>query len=92
VYRRMPARLDRRHFAALSRLSRSACVLLSSTEALHNLRGQLPAPALAHWLAATAVVSSERLAVVAREAGFARVHVAASALSADLLAGALALP
>jgi len=91
VYRRMPARLDRRHFAALSRLPRSACVLLSSTEALRNLRGQLPAPALAPWLAATAVVSSGRLAVAAREAGFTRVRVVASALSADLLAGALAL-
>lgn len=91
VYRRTPARLDRRHFAALSRLPRSACVLLSSAEALRNLRGQLPAPALARWLAATAVVSSDRLAATAREAGFARVHVAASALSADLLGGALAL-
>lgn len=91
VYRRGPARLDRRHFAALSRLPRSACVLLSSTEALRNLRSQLPAQALAGWLAATAVVSSGRLAVAAREAGFGRVHVAASALSADLLAGALAL-
>ena len=87
VYRRVPARLDRRHFDVLSRLPRSACVLLSSAEALHNLRGQLPAPALARWLTATAVVSSERLAAVAREAGFARVRVAASALPADLLAG-----
>lgn len=91
VYRREPARLDRRHFTALSRLPRSACVLLSSTEALRNLGGQLPAPALARWLAATAVVSSGRLAAAAREVGFGRVHVAASALPADLLAGALAL-
>ncbi len=85
VYRRVPARLDRRHVDALLRLPASACVLLSSAEALHNLCQQLPPSALARWLAATAVVSSERLAAAARNAGFARIVPAASALSADLL-------
>lgn len=89
VYRRVPARLDRRHVAALLDLPPSACVLLSSVEALHNLCGQLPPPARTRWLAATAVVSSERLAVAARAAGFARVAMAASALSTDLLDAAL---
>ncbi|MEO8748753.1 MAG: uroporphyrinogen-III synthase, partial [Rhodanobacter sp.] len=88
VYRRVPARLDRRHFDALLHLPQSACVLLSSAEALHNLQDQLPEAALARWLATTAVVSSERLAAAARAAGFARVVCASSALSADLLAGA----
>lgn len=91
VYRRVPARLDRRHVDALLGLPQSACVLLSSAEALHNLCDQLPQPALARWLAATAVVSSERLAKAARAAGFAHVVRAASALPADLLAGAQTL-
>jgi len=89
VYRRVPARLDRRHVAALLGLRPSARVLLSSAEALHNLHGQLPPPARARWLAATAVVSSDRLAAAAHAAGFARVVVAASALSTDLLEAAL---
>lgn len=91
VYRRVPARLDRRHLAAVLELPPSACVLLSSAEALHNLHGQLPPPARARWLAATAVVSSERLAAAAHAAGFARVVRATSALSADLLQAALRL-
>ncbi len=91
VYQRVPARLDRRHFAALSRLPPSACVLLSSAEALLNLQQQLPPAALTRWLAATAVVSSERLAAAARAAGFTRVVRAASALSKDLLDASLQL-
>lgn len=89
VYQRGPARLDRRHFAALMSLPPSACVLLSSAEALHNLQGQLPSDALTRWLAATAVVSSERLAAAARAAGFVHVVRAASALASDLLDAAL---
>jgi len=92
VYRRVPARLDRRHFDALAHLPQSACVLLSSAEALRNLQQQLPRIALDRWLATTAVASSERLAEAALAAGFARVVRAASALAADLLAAAQNLP
>ncbi|MEO7071664.1 MAG: uroporphyrinogen-III synthase [Rhodanobacter sp.] len=88
VYRRVPARLDRRHVDAVLQLPDSACVLLSSAEALANLCRQLPAPALAHWLGITAVVSSERLAAATRAAGFTRIVVADSALSSHLLAAA----
>ena len=88
VYRRMPPRLDRRHFAAVQALPRSARVLLSSAEALHNLVNLLPAPACARLRAAVAVASSERLAQAARQAGFARVVLAGSALADDLLAAA----
>jgi uroporphyrinogen-III synthase len=88
VYRRGPARLDRRHLAAVSHLPAASCVLLSSAEALDNLRRQLPPPALTRWLASTAVVSSERLADAARAAGFTRIVVAESALASDLLAAA----
>jgi uroporphyrinogen-III synthase len=85
VYRRVPPRLDRRHLDALLQLPASARVLLSSTEALHNLHQRLPSPAWMRLCAATAVVSSERLAAAARAAGFQRIVTAASALSADLL-------
>ena len=85
VYRRVAPRLDRRHVDALLQLPSSALVLLSSAEALNHLCRLLPPPALARFLATTAVVSSERLAAAASAAGFARVSRAASALSADLL-------
>lgn len=89
VYRRVPPRLDHRHVDALLQLPVSAQVLLSSAEALQNLRQLLPPPAWARLCAATAVVSSERLAAAARAAGFTRIVPAASALSADLLAAAV---
>ncbi|KRE96645.1 uroporphyrinogen III synthase [Frateuria sp. Soil773] len=88
VYRRTAPRLDRRHTQALMRLPASARVLLSSAEALQCLRQRLPAPAWRHLCAATAVVSSERLAAAVGAAGFARIVLASSALSADLLAAA----
>lgn len=88
VYRRVPPRLDRRHVSALQALPRSARVLLSSQEALHNLCSLLPPPALARLCAATAVVSSERLAEAAGAAGFRRIVQADSALAEDMLAAA----
>ena len=85
VYQRVAPRLDRRHVEALLHLGVSALVLLSSAEALQNLCRILPPAALARLFATTAVVSSERLASAARDAGFARIALATSALSADLL-------
>lgn len=89
VYRRVAPRLDRRHVDALMVLPSSAQVLLSSAEALHNLQQLLPAAAWARLCAATAVVSSERLAAVARDSGFSRIVLATSALPADLLGAAM---
>lgn len=88
VYHRVPPRLDRRHVAALQALPRSARVLLSSQEALHNLSTLLPPSALARLCAATAVVSSERLAEAAGAAGFRHIVRADSALAEDMLAAA----
>lgn len=85
VYRRAPPRLDRRHADAVRQLASSARVLLSSAEALDNLCRLLPSDALTRLQQATLVVSSERLAVAARGAGFQRIIMAASALSADML-------
>ncbi len=89
VYRRAKPRLDRRHVNAVLQLPASAMVLLSSAEALQNLRDLLPLPAWTQLCTATAVASSERLAVAARAAGFTRTVLAASALSADLLDAAM---
>jgi uroporphyrinogen-III synthase len=88
VYRRAASRLTRRHQEAVRQLPAMACVLLSSAEALQNLQDQLSASAWAQLCRATAVVSSERIAEAARAAGFLRIHRAASANQADLLAGA----
>ena len=88
VYRRLPPRLDRRHFGALAALPADACVLWSSAEALQQLQRLLPAAAWSSLAAAVAVVSSERLAQAARAAGFVRIRRATSALGADLLAAA----
>jgi uroporphyrinogen-III synthase len=63
-------------------------VLLSSAEALDNLKQGLPADAYAQLIRAVAIASSERLAEAAHAAGFRRVAVAASALSDNLLAAA----
>ncbi len=85
VYRRVPARLDRRHRQALHRLRGNAYVLLSSTGILRNLRAALDEPDWQRLVAAHAVVSSGRIAAAARRAGFARVSVAGSALGGALL-------
>jgi len=92
VYRRAPARLDRRHADAVRQLPSSARVLLSSAEAWHNLAAALPPDAVARLCAAVAVVSSERLATLAVQAGFARIQRAASAMAGDLLDAAMAGP
>jgi len=88
VYRRGTPRWQRRQIDEVRQLSTEARVLLSSAEALDNLRQGLPADAFARLCGAVAVVSSERLAEAARSAGFQRVVVAASALSENLLTAA----
>jgi uroporphyrinogen-III synthase len=85
VYRRVSPRLDRRHMQAIETLPASACVLISSAEALQNLQQLLSPAALAKLRAAMLVVSSERLMNVARAAGFHHLARAASALTADML-------
>jgi len=89
VYQRLPPQLTDHQINAVQGLTPGARVMWSSVEALHNLRAALPSAAWAHLCSAVAVVSSDRLAGVVRAAGFARISVAASALSADLLATAM---
>lgn len=88
VYRRGAPRWQRRQLAAVMQLPAEARVLLSSAEALDNLRQGLPAEVFNHLRRAVAVASSDRLAEAAREAGFRRIEVADSALSENLLAAA----
>lgn len=86
VYRRLAARLDRRHADALLRgARRPLCVLLSSTDALANILYGLPPDARRALLAGVAVVSSARLASAARKAGFERILHARSARAATML-------
>lgn len=88
VYRRSAPRLDRRHIDATQHLPHTACVLLSSGEAMQNLLALLPSAASQRLREARLVVSSDRIAEQARASGFSRVYVAASATQADLLARA----
>jgi uroporphyrinogen-III synthase len=89
VYQRGAARLDRRHTAALQRSTLPLLTLLSSAEILANLKAQLPQQAFAHLMRGDAIVSSQRIATLAGAAGFARIHIAASAQSADMLDAAI---
>lgn len=88
VYRRGTPRWQRRQLDAVRHLPADARVLLSSAEALDNLKQGLPADAYAQLIQAVAIASSERLAEAALAAGFKRVAIAASALSDNLLATA----
>lgn len=88
VYERVPPRWSARQLQALARAASPLVTLLSSGEALSNLVARLPDEALARLRRGTLVVSSERLADVARANAFGDVRVAASALPADLLAAA----
>nr|WP_255682336.1 uroporphyrinogen-III synthase [Dyella sp. 2HG41-7] len=88
VYQRTASRLTQHHIEAVQQLPADAYVLLSSAEAIQNLHAQLPATVWRRLCEATAIVSSERIAQAAREAGFVRLYPAASAAQADLLAAA----
>ncbi len=88
VYRRAPARLTRRHHAALAAAPRPWITLLSSGETLDHLGRALPADLAARWRGEALVVSSARLAALAAEAGFTDVTIAVSARPADLIEAA----
>jgi uroporphyrinogen-III synthase len=88
VYERVPVAPSPRAVAALRALDAPAWLLAGSGEALAHLLRVLPDDAAAVLRRARIVVASERLAVLAREAGFARVVVAASARPADLVEAA----
>ena len=88
VYVRALPRLDSRHRRALELAPTPLISLISSVDALTNLHAVLPTPLFERLLRNDCVVSSARIADAARRLGCARVHLAASADPADLLARA----
>ena len=89
VYRRVAPRYTERQLTALEQAPAPILTLLTSAEALTNLRAQLPLHLFARLAEGELIVSSERLAERARRSLFVNVHVAASPLPRHLLAGAL---
>lgn len=85
VYRRTAPRFDSRHFDALAAAAAPLFVQMSSAESIAHLRERLPPALFAKLAAADAVVSSARIADTARAAGWRRIHLAASAGTADML-------
>ncbi len=84
VYQRVPPRWTRLHYARLETVPRPLLVVVTSAYALAQLATALPAGLVLMLRAAELIVSSNRLAGLAREHGFTHVHVAESALAADL--------
>lgn len=90
VYRREAPRYSARQLAALEQAQAPLLLLVSSAEALANLRAALPLHLFARLAAGEIVVSSERLAGFARSSLFANVHVATGPAPMDLLNAASA--
>jgi uroporphyrinogen-III synthase len=88
VYRRVAPRLTSRHFDALDAARDPLITLVSSGEALAHLVALLPAPQIERLRGQIIVVSSARLAGVAREHAFGEIVLARSAAPGDLLAAA----
>jgi len=86
VYRREPLAPTPQAIAALRVLDAPAWLALSSGEALTHVLASLPADAAAVLRRARVVAASERLATLARAAGFAHVVRAAGPRPADLAA------
>jgi uroporphyrinogen-III synthase len=89
VYRRLPPRFDRRHFAALQASPAPRALLVTSGEALQYALAALPAELGVLLREARTIASSARLARLAQEHGFAQVDLAAEP-GADALLDALA--
>lgn len=92
VYARIPVRPSSTAVARLRSLRGGLWLALSSGEALQLLLHALPPPALRALRRARVAAGSERLAAIAREAGFGRITVAASARPRDLVAAMAAAP
>lgn len=89
VYERIAIAPSPRAVSQLLALGAPSVLALSSGEALESVLAALPAPALARLRQSRVLAASERLAVLARQHGFADVVVAKSARPRDLLALAL---
>lgn len=85
VYVRGPARLTRAHAQHLLDARGHGAVCITSAEALRNVLATLPAAARATLLRGAAIASSERLADIAHNTGFATVLRAAAPTPRSLL-------
>lgn len=85
VYQRVAPRYSAKQLDLLERTANPLLTLLSSAEALAQLRSGLPLHLFARLADGELIVSSERLAELARRSLFANVHVAASPSPRDLL-------
>ena len=85
IYRREAPRYSARQLAALEQAPTPLLLLVSSAEALANLRSAIPLHLFARLAAGEIVVSSERLGAIARTSLFANVHVAAGPTPVELL-------
>ena len=92
VYARVPVVPSAAAIAKLRALRGRAWLALSSGEALRLVLAALPASARGALLRARVGAASPRLAAQAREAGFGRIVVAASARPRDLVAAMAASP
>lgn len=86
VYRRLPPRFDRRHFAALRACPSPRALLLTSAEALHGTLAALPAELGTRLRESLVVASSPRLVDAARALGFDQTLRATSPMPQSLLA------
>ena len=90
VYRRVAPRLTKVHFDALASAADPLVTLVSSGEAMAHLAALLPSTLHARLQSQMLVVSSARLAGIARRSGFRQVAIARSASPRDLFAAAAA--
>lgn len=90
VYQRLRPRFNVRQLAALENAAGPLITLLSSAEVLENLRTCLPLHLFGRLAAGELIVSSERLAALAKLSLFARVHIAGAPTPAALVDAACA--
>ena len=88
VYRRTKPSFRKAQLDMLDAAPTPLITLLSSAEVLENLRESLPLPSFGKLAAGELVVSSLRLAELARASLFGRVHIAHSPAPADLVRAA----
>ena len=90
LYARVPVTLAPQALARLRALPGPLCLAVSSGEALQRILEALPDDLLPRLRRARVLAASERLAQMAREAGFGDVRVATDARPASLLAASAA--
>lgn len=76
VYARVPVRLDRRHWAALSAATPPLALMLSSEQALRNVWAQAMEPQRTMLQTSVVVASSARLAAIAKSLNFTSILLA----------------